>query len=106
MLRTQIRQIIPVDRSNHRMFQIHQSDAFRHIRRFLRVQRKRFAGQRIAETARTRTDISRNHKGSRPPAPAFSHIRTFPAGADRMQAVGFNDAFCSCELFVPTQPDF
>ena len=84
MLRTQIRQIIPVDRSNDRMFQFHQPDAFRHIRRFLRVQRERLASQRIAETARTRTDISRNHKGSRPPTPALSHIRTFPAGADRM----------------------
>ena len=106
MLRTQIRQIIPVNRSNDRMFQIHQPDTFRHIRRLLRVQRERLASQRIAETARTRTDISRNHKGSRPSAPALSHIRTFSAGADSMQTVGFNDAFCPCELFVPTQPDF
>jgi len=102
----EIGQIVPIDRRNDGMPQLHQANTLGHLRRLVRIERPGLTCQRVAETARARADIATDHKRSRATAPAFALIGAFAARTDRMETVRLDDFFRSAELFVPLQTYF
>ena len=88
------------------MFQLHQSNAFRHVRRLFRVEGQWLAGQCIAKLAGACADLPTDHESGRSPAPALTHVRAFSTGADRMQAMRLHNRFRAGKLFIPAQTNF
>src|SRR5262249_51625716 len=69
-------------------------------------QRKRFRRRYCAKSTRTCATIARDHKRSRPLAPAFPPIRTLRALANRVQSQIGNQCFGGKENWIRRQPHF
>ena len=64
---------------------------FRSLARFVGIGCERTSRSGCAEAATAGADVSQDHEGGRPSAPAFGLIGASSAAADRVQPVFFDD---------------
>ncbi|EGF56859.1 hypothetical protein HMPREF9446_02002 [Bacteroides fluxus YIT 12057] len=88
------------------MRKLHQGNGLCYMGRFIDIQRQRFAGLGIAEFTATGTDIATYHKGGGSFTPTFSHVGATATAANRMEAMGFHNAFCFGIALIGTNAYF
>ena len=80
-------EFVSVDRSDHRVFDLHESNGFGHPSGLIGVQFWRTSGGYRTKRAGPRTHIAQDHKSSGTFAPTFAHIGTMPTLANGVQLV-------------------
>ena len=89
-----IRQIIPVDRSQHDVFELHQLDTAGGVLRLVRIQpAMRITGIDGAETAGAGANRAHEHDRGGARIPALTDVRALRLLADGGEAVLLHDAF-------------
>lgn len=80
-------EVVPVNRCDDDVTEVHAPDGFREVKRFSGIRRKRFAMFDIAEGAGSCAEIAQNHERGRSFPEALADIGTSRFFADRVKAV-------------------
>ena len=88
-----VRQVVSIDRRDHRVLERHRADRVRHARRLLEIELVRATVRHGAVGTGARADVTEDHEGGSALMPAFADVRAASFLAHRVELEFLHQAF-------------